>query len=145
MQSNNEVYESKKMVCDLSTELDKEESLIQETATAEVGKLQKNVLHQPDFLFKRASAPKVQDRYEHLDFRFVPTEKCTLDDVDAAFDRDEDLLKYNPLSRFRSDITSTNVSQDASHHTNKSRCRDDIDNYGVEINEDMINHFLKQL
>ena len=145
MQSNNEVYESKKMVCDLSTELDKEESLIQETATAEVGKLQKNVLHQPDFLFKRASAPKVHDRYEHLDFRFVPTDKCTLDDVNAAFHRDEDLLKYNPLSRFRSDITSTNASQDASHHTNKSRCRDDIDNYGVEIKEDMINHFLKQL
>ena len=50
---------------------------------------------------------------------FVPTEKCAMKDVDAAFDKDTfqmlpDLIKLCPVRRFVSDITE---SPDERHHS----------------------------
>ena len=61
-------------------------------------------------------------------FSFVPTDKCTMEDVDAAFDNDinlklPDLPKLNPIRRFVSDTTLT---PSEGHHSVVDLDDDDI-------------------
>ena len=94
------------------------------------------------------------------DLGFVPTEKCTLEDVNAAFVRDALLISKvamsRPRSRFVSDTTLLNQSSNENDQICKvapivkitgsaSGFESMTGDFFSVINEDTINKFLRQL